>query len=73
MDYDGFETNLRKNFNRKQRNYNSLINDLKECYSEVTYVNFRSIGACRTVCMDSILLKLFAKFEKPAYTILQKL
>ena len=60
----GFETNIRKNYDRKLTNYEKLISDLKKRYSKVTYVNL-SMGACGVIGINSMLLQLLKQFELP--------
>ena len=60
----GFETNIRKIFDRKQDNYHSLIHRLETNYSKVTYVNL-SMGACGIIGKDSKLNNFLTQFNIP--------
>ena len=52
----GYETNIQKNFERKNATYSTLLSELSVHFSNVTYVNL-SMGACGVVGKDSNLLK----------------
>ena len=60
----GFETNILKNFDRKQTNYTFLLSELRKRYSKVTYANL-SMGACGVVGKNSNLLKLMKELKVP--------
>ena len=63
----GFETNIKKNFERKKR-YDELITELKSRYRKVNYVNL-SMGAVGVVGNDSKLLDLLRYFKLSASDI----
>ena len=60
----GFETNVRKNYERKLKNYEQLISDLKKRYSKVIYVNL-SMGACGIIGKESKLKQFLNQFDLP--------
>ena len=64
----GFETNISKNFDRKQKNYNLLLSELRNRFKTVTYVNL-SMGACGVIGKNSNLFKLMKEFDLPANDI----
>ena len=57
----GFETNIKKNFDRKKR-YSNLIIELAHSYRKVNYVNL-SMGAVGVIGKESDILNLLRHFK----------
>ena len=57
---DGFETNIKKNFDRKVKRYQQLLAELSNKY-KVFYVNL-SLGAIGIIGKDSLIMTAMGKF-----------
>ena len=68
----GFETNILKNLQRKREHYRILIDDLKNRYEKVNFVNL-SLGACgvfgKDSNLDSLLRDLGLSRQEISYNV----
>ena len=63
----GFETNIKKNFDRKAKRYQQLLAELSNKY-KVNYVNL-SLGAIGIIGKDSLIMTAMGNFDLSKETL----